>query len=297
MPTDDYPDRPMTAPMDFMPRPSAAFAAAFSEHLDTAIKAAKDSDDAAYRSSTPTANRPAIGAGRLGNECLRAIAYEFHRAPKDGDRGFSGRLYRIFDRGHWGEEAMARYLRLAGFTLLTENAAGKQFRYDIAQYEDGKGRVKGMIDGVITAGPAMLRLPDGSGFAMRYPLMWENKELGSKSWKKLEKGGLRAYGGDYFPQVQMGMFHLGLAENPALFTCKNADTQEIYAELIPADPAFIQASIDKAVRVIATADPEELPRVAAKAADFRCKFCDYAARCWREPKPATPEAGAWSFGQ
>lgn len=288
----------MTQMMDFTPRPSAAFAAAFEGHMDAAIKGKREADDKAYRDTSATMSRPAIGAGRLGNDCLRAIGYQFHRVPVDPGREFSGRLYRIFDRGHDGESRMADYLRLAGFTVLTENRHGRQFRYDIAPYEDGKGRVKGMADGVITAGPDFI-VGESGHYKMAYPCLWENKELGTKSFNKIMRGGLRAYGGDYFPQVQMGMFHLSLTDNPALFTVKNADTQDIYAELIPADPAAIQATIDKAVRVVETRDPEELPRVASKPTDFRCKFCDYAARCWAEKAPPKPEpvgAGGWSFG-
>lgn len=271
----------MTEPMNFAPKPSAAFSAAFEGLLDATIKGENEARDADYRARTPEAMRPAIGAGRLGNECLRAIAYQYHRTPTDPGREFSGRLYRIFARGHRAESAMPGYLRAAGFTILTENAAGRQFRYDLCKYEDGKGRIKGMIDGVITAGPEFLSLGTDY-FKLSYPMLWENKELGAKGFAKLKKLGLRGYGGDYFPQVQLGMFHLGLTDNPALFTVTSADTQEIYAELIPADAQAIQTAIDRGVRVIDTRDPEEMPRVAKNATDFRCKFCDFADRCWRE---------------
>lgn len=291
----------MSEQMDFRPRPSAAFAAAFEQFIDEAMTSAKAKADAEYRGNSTVMARPGLGAGRLGHDCLRKIAYEYHRTP--AERDFSGRLLRIFDRGHMHEAKMVEYLRLAGFTVLDKTAKGGQFRYDIAPYEDGKGRIKGFGDAVITAGPPFLLLGDHEqtcqAFQLRYPMLWENKELGDKSFKKLTKGGLRAYEGDYFPQVQMGMFHLGLTDNPALFTCKNADTQELYAELVPVDQAFLQETIDKSVRVIATRDPEEMPRVASKATDFRCKLCDYAERCWRQPDEFDVPAAnaAWSFGR
>lgn len=304
MATDNSNAEPMNDVMDFRPRPSAAFASAFSECLDRAIKEAREAKDAKYRATSDTVKRPGIGAGRLGNDCLRAIAYEYHRTPKDPGREFSGQLYRIFDRGHWGEASMAGYLRLLGFTLLTETAKGSQFRFDIMPYEDGKGRAKGFADGVVTAGPSLLTLGDPEqtcqAFRLSYPMLWENKELGNKSFGKLIKGGLRAYGGDYFPQTQLGMFRLGLTDNPALFTCKNADTQEVYAELIPPDPAFIQSVEDKLARIIPTTDPEQMDRIASKSTDFRCKMCDFPERCWRErerPQVDYGNAGEWSFGQ
>lgn len=254
--------------MDFTPAPHADFAAKFEALIDKAIKDKKEADDAEYKASAPDAMRPAIGAGRLGNECLRAIAYEYHRVPKE--REITGRLYRIFDRGHMMEDKMAEYLRLAGFTLLTVSAkTGKQFRYDVAKYEDGKGRIKGMIDGVITAAP--------EGFDLPCPANWENKELGNKSWSKLAKSGLKRYGGDYYPQVQMGMAYMELTHT--LFTAKNADTQEIYAEVVPLDAAEAQRISDRGSQVIATRFPEEMPRVSNDPCNFKCKFCDYTQRC------------------
>jgi hypothetical protein len=51
----------MNAPMDFMPRPSAAFAANFEQVIDRAMQA--------ENAAQPPRNY--IGASRLGEECLR----------------------------------------------------------------------------------------------------------------------------------------------------------------------------------------------------------------------------------
>ena len=72
-----------------------------------------------------------------------------------------------------------------------------------------------------------------------------------------------------------------LHEHPALFTAVNADTMEIYAELIPFDAGLAQRMSDRAVKVIqATEAGELLPRSFAQSSHFECKFCAWAERCW-----------------
>lgn len=276
-------------PMDFTPAATApsSFAEALDDHISHVMADAKNEERARYFADNEDARRPSIGAGRLGNECHRALGYEYHRVPVDDGREPSGKLHRIFDRGHDAEERMAQYLREAGFVLLTERSDGKQFRFDVVCYEDGKGRIKGMADGIITAGPEYI-----GRTKMQYPCLWENKELGSKSFNKIKKDGARKAKPEYFIQVQLNMAYLGLHENPALFTMKSADTQEIYGELIAHDPAATQIASDRGVQVVKSTDPEELPRIARERTDFRCKFCDYQERCWRAPEPVAPTAPA-----
>lgn len=266
----------MTASLDCTPRPSAAFAAAFEAVIDAAMQA----DNA---KQTP---RDYIGASRLGEECLRKLGYEFHRTPKDEGREFKGRTLRIFERGHDGEDRMAARLRLAGFSLVTHRPDGEQIGFSTAN-----GKIAGHLDGVVTAAP--------ESFAMACPSLWENKVLGEKSFNDLTKKGLRASKPVYFAQMQLYMAYLDLADNPGLFTAENANTGEIYSELVPFDRAAAQAASDKGVRVVTSANPEELPRISERSTDFRCKFCDYAARCHGQPeRPQVDYSGSqqWGFG-
>jgi hypothetical protein len=272
-------DSSHNGPMDFTPRPSAAFAAAFEQFIDAAMQA----ENAAQEP------RNYIGASRLGEECLRKLGYEFHRAPKDEGREFKGRTLRIFERGHTGEEAMIRRLKLAGFTMVTERQDGGQIGFATAN-----GKIAGHLDGVVTGGPDNI-----GGAPMRYPALWENKVLGEKSFSDLVKKGVRASKPVYFAQMQLYMAYLDLADNPGLFTAENGNTGEIYAELVAFDRAAAQEASDKGVRVVTSANPEELPRVTGRSTDFRCKFCDYFARCWLtvEPEPASERPTImWSIG-
>jgi hypothetical protein len=213
------------------------------------------------------AGRAYLGASRLGVACERALQYEYAQAPVDPGRETEGRMLRIFERGHLVEDCMAIWMRGAGFDLRTRNADGEQFGFSAAD-----GRLQGHIDGIITGGP--------DGFA--YPCLWENKCLGAKSWRDLEKNRLAISKPVYAAQVAIYQAYLELTERPALFTAVNADTMEIYTELVPFDGVLAQRMSDRAVRVItATEAGELLPRSFADQTHFECRMCAWQDRCWR----------------
>jgi hypothetical protein len=208
-----------------------------------------------------------LGASRLGVSCERALQYEFAQAPVDYGRETQGRILRIFERGHVNEDCMVAWLRAAGFDLLTHKTNGEQFGFSVVE-----GRLQGHIDGVFVGGP--------EGFS--YPALWENKCLGAKSWRDLEKHRLAVAKPVYAAQVAIYQAYLDLHEHPAIFTAVNADTMEIYAELVPFDAALAQRMSDRAAKVItATEVGELLPRSFSESTHFECKFCSWADRCWR----------------
>lgn len=211
--------------------------------------------------------RQYLGASRLGVACERALQFEYAKAPIDHGRDTPGRGLRIFDRGHVMEDCMVEWLRDAGFDLRTRDRGGEQFGFSVAD-----GRLQGHADGVIVGGP--------EGFA--YPCLWENKCLGGKSWRELEKHRLAVAKPVYAAQVALYQAYLELTEHPALFTAVNADTMEIYAELVPFDAALAQRMSDRAVKIITATDAGELlPRSFAESTHFECRMCAWQDRCWR----------------
>jgi hypothetical protein len=212
--------------------------------------------------------RSYLGASRLGVSCERALQYEFAKAPVDPGREHPGRLLRIFERGHRSEDSMIQWLRDAGFDLRTTKANGEQFGFAALD-----GRLAGHIDGVIVGGP--------DGF--KYPALWENKCLGSKSWRDLDKNKLAISKPIYHAQVVLYQAYLELHENPAIFTAVNADTMEIYTELVPFDAALAQRMSDRALKVIsATEAGELLVRAYQDPTHFECRMCAWQDRCWRQ---------------
>ena len=200
--------------------------------------------------------RTYLGASRLGVSCERALQYEFAKAPVDPGRE------------HLSEDSMIQWLRDAGFDLRTTKANGDQFGFSALD-----GRLAGHIDGVIVDGP--------DGF--KYPALWENKCLGSKSWRDLEKNKLAISKPIYHAQVVLYQAYLELHENPAVFTAVNADTMEIYTELVPFDAALAQRMSDRALKVISATDAGELlVRAYQDPTHFECRMCAWQDRCWRQ---------------
>lgn len=235
---------------------AATFSARFEALIDSGLQAREQQQK----------RRSYLGASRLGVSCERQLQYEYAQARVDPGREFSGRILRIFERGHRTEDALVGWLRAAGFMLKTEGKDGQQFGFSVAD-----GKLQGHCDGVFVGGP--------EGFA--YPALWEAKALGNKSWTELAKKGLAVSKPVYAAQVAIYQTYLGLYDNPAIFTAVNADSMEIYTELVPFDAALAQKMSDRAVRVItATEAGELLPRSFAQADHFECRFCSYAERCW-----------------
>ena len=247
--------------LDFNHRP------AFHELVTGFIDAALDAERVGQ---TP---RDYLGASRLGVACERALQYEYAGAPVDPGRGFSGRILRVFEVGHVLEDLAVRWLRMAGFELHNQKANGGQFGFSVAG-----GRIKGHVDGIITAAPPELGLS--------FPMLWECKTMADKHWKACAKSGVAFTKPVYAAQMATYQAYMegsipGISENPALFTAINKDTQEIWFELVPFDGGLAQRMSDRAVRVISATDAGEvLPRFSTTPTHQECRFCSWQERCW-----------------
>ncbi|HYN39948.1 MAG TPA: hypothetical protein VES39_11925, partial [Rhodospirillales bacterium] len=161
--------------------------------------------------------RDYLGASRIGEPCARRLVYEITRTPKDDGREFQARTLRIFDVGHQLEDLCVGWLHSAGFDVRTRNRSGGQFGFAIAD-----GRIRGHIDGAIVAGPDI---------GIRWPVLWEHKALGQKSWSDVVSRGVRTARPVYFAQVQLYMAYMQLPV--ALFTATNRDSLALYHEIVP----------------------------------------------------------------
>ncbi|MCP3942588.1 MAG: hypothetical protein GY710_14025 [Desulfobacteraceae bacterium] len=208
-----------------------------------------------------------LGGSRIGVECERALQYEFTKTSVDLDKDFSGRIIRVFARGHWVEEYMVEILKKSGFGLVSVDENGNQF-----EFEAHEGYVKGHCDGVFVSGP------DEFG---PYPRLWENKGLMQKYFLPIVKHGLEIKSPVYYGQCQYYMKKFNLTENPALFSVVNMNTMEIYWEELPFNSGFFDMLDAKAARIIAACWAGELlPRMSQKADFFKCKQCNWHDRCF-----------------
>src|SRR5690606_33367782 len=121
----------------------------------------------------------------------------------------------------------------------------------------------------------------GGPDVLQYPCLWETKSVGAKTYRAIERDGLRKARPAYYAQVAVYQAYLGLTDNPAVFTVFNLDSGERLHLLIPFDAEEAQRTTDHAVRIIKATDAGELlPRPFAKADHFECKWCPFAKRCW-----------------
>lgn len=208
-----------------------------------------------------------LGASRVGVECERALQYEFMRVPKDHGKHFPGRILRVFERGHWVESAMIRWLQIAGFGILPLDKSGKQFGF-----ESHDGVVAGHNDGVFISGP------DEFG---PWPRLWECKGIQDKDWKALEKEKLKNKYPVYYAQIQFYMEKFNLKDHPALFSAVNANDMDIYWEKIPFVPEYYNMLDLKANRIIQSCrEGLLLARISSDPSLFKCKWCSWTERCY-----------------
>jgi hypothetical protein len=211
------------------------------------------------------ARREYVGASGIGGSCERAIQFEFAGAPREKD--FPPATLRKFDIGHHFEELSRFWFTDAGFKLVQHNQRTGAL-YGFSQLD---GAFKGHPDGVFIDGPDVLK----------YPALWEHKAVGAKTFREIDKHGLKKARPTYYAQVAIYQAYLGLTENPAVFTITNTDGGEQLHLSIPFDAEEAQRASDRAVRIVnATRAGDLLPRPFASADYFECKFCAFAGRCW-----------------
>lgn len=301
--------------MDFAPDPNARLSRALNRLIDEALEAEN-------AQQTP---RDYLGGSRLGEECLRRLAYDMQddrrtleqiAALKKLEGGaddvsvylarrgsaFEGKALRRFAIGHWHEDETARWLRLAGFDLKTHGRDGRQFGFSVLGPETGATNsahggkehhhLKGHIDGALVDGPAEL-----GGVALPYPLLWEHKIMKAKKWTEFANKGVAVSHPHYVAQCQVYMLQMELGA--CLFTGLNTDTSEIRCELLTLDPEAATRYVARGMSVLEAERPEALPRITMVPEDYRCKFCRWQKECWAAvatpaPAPAAqPDQPAW----
>lgn len=225
-------------------------------------------DSALLKRERESPARDYLGGSTWGEPCARKLAFGWHGVPTDKTDKFPPRILRIFEMGHDSEPRVAEHLRLAGFKLLTETADGEQFGFTALG-----GKLKGHCDGIIVSGP--LDLP--------YPIVWENKAVGAGIWKAVTKDGLKVGKPVYYGQIQTYCAYIELPDgqvlNGGLFTMINRETGEIHDEFVPFDGVKAQDLSDRAVAVVESGKPEDLPRISDRADWWECSFCDYRKHC------------------
>jgi hypothetical protein len=237
-----------------------------------------------YVAKRKDAHRPYLGGSQIGNECARALWYQFRWMDA---ATFEGRHLRLFETGDREEGRLVENLRAVGVTVWDRDPdTGKQIRFTACD-----GHFALSLDGV------------GEGFKeSSQPHTLEFKTANDKSFKALEKDGLEKANPIYWAQCQIGMHLSGLQRCAFIAVNKNDDS--IYMERVKYDAAVGIQLVAKAESIIFADKPPA--KLNNDPSFYLCRFCDYKHVC-HEGKPplvncrtcahATPERGgdgAWS---
>lgn len=201
--------------------------------------------------------RTHLGASLIGRECSRELWYTFRWTTVTKHEG---RILRLFNRGHLEEPRFVALLRMIGCTVWQYDEFGKQFRMGAHG-----GHFGGSLDGVALGVPD---LPDR-------PLLTEFKTHNDKSFKKLEKEGVRSAKFEHFIQQQMYMGAYGLTGSLYLATNKNDD--DLYGEIVSFDREMYDRHQERGCQIVRAMLPPK--RVSNTPGWLKCKFCDHRLVC------------------
>ena len=209
------------------------------------------------KASVDESPREHLGASQVGKSCDRAIWYGFRWIARED---FSGRMLRLFRRGHLEEEHLINDLRNAGMVIEQINPiTKKQLAFD-------DGFFKGSCDGIILSG-----VPE----APNKKHILEIKTASAKSFASMVKEGVAKSKPEHFAQMQvyMGKFDI----DRALYVMVNKDTDDIYTERVRFDKSIYEALCARAHRIIKS---DRIPEpVSVDPSWYECKFCSAHANC------------------
>lgn len=221
--------------------------------------------EATVRQRAEDWRRPHLGASIIGRSCERQIWYAFRwaKAPEH-----SGRMLRLFQRGHREEDVFVELLRLIGVEVHTvDPATGRQF--SVSAHGDHFG---GSMDG---AAVGLVEAP------RRWHLL-EFKTSGDKAFAELVKLGVEQAKPEHYAQMQVYMHLAGLER--AYYMAVNKNNDAIHAERVHYHRQTAERLLERAERIIYAQTPP--PRLSDDPEWYECQFCDYRTICHDRMPPS-----------
>jgi hypothetical protein len=217
---------------------------------------------AAYEAAAERDERTYLGASAMGNECDRALWYQFRWAAEPEQ--FDGRKLRLFEAGHREEARMVADLIKAGVTVQElDPETGRQWGVVALN-----GHFRGHMDG------------QAWGFAEApvVPHLIEMKTHNEKSFKDLVAKGVALSKPAHMIQMQIYM-HLAWLTR-AFYMAHNKNTDELYTERVAYDPVQSAQIMARAERIINSAEPPpKLHENPQSKMAFVCGWCPSFGIC------------------
>jgi len=235
-------------------------------------------------------HRNHLGASLIGDACDRRLWYHWRWVmfPR-----FSGRMQRLFNRGHKEEARFIEWLRDIGFSIWEGTDDGKQFRVSMVE-----GHFGGSLDGIGIA-PAIEK------YALLYqigPFLTEYKTHNDKSFDKLKKDGVIKSKPRHY--AQMCTYGRKYGYRYAIYCAVNKNDDELRIEIVELNWDIGTELERKAEQVITAQTPPK--RLSEYPTHIECKFCDFKDICHkgapyevncRSCEFATPvQGGQWHCG-
>lgn len=201
-----------------------------------------------------------LGASLIGRECERMLWYGFRWAK---EVVHTGRLYRLFNRGHREEARFVEWLTGIGFTVQELNPeTGKQWRVSALH-----GHYGGSCDGVAYL-PARYDYP--------HKLLTEYKTNGTGAgFNKVVEKGVTLAKPDHFAQQSTYGRYMGIEYS--LYGNINKNDDSLHIEIVKLDHKYAEDLERKAFRIVSA---QTAPRRISDARQFTaCAICDYVDVC------------------
>lgn len=258
--------------------------AAYRQHLGQVLPHIHD----AYRGEQDNGFRSHLGASVLGGECDRALWYGWRWYTRSS---FSGKMLRLFNRGHLEEGRFIALLLTCGIKIYQQDEHGKQFKISHLL-----GHVGGSGDGVLVGIPD---LDVGIAALGEFKTHGEKsfKELAGDNWNKFLEftfgdaedptpqlftgTGVKEAKFEHYVQMQLYMYKMGLTI--ALYVACNKNTDEIYCELVPLDIPCAEMMLARGERIVRAEHPPA--KISNSPGFWRCKFCPHLAPCQLKAVP------------
>lgn len=203
--------------------------------------------------------RSHFGVSTSGRPCSRSLWYNWRWV---GLKTFSGRMLRLFNRGHLEEARFVAMMRAAGITLYQSDENQKQFRIEMFG-----GHYGSAIDGVA------IGIPDLPDPEMR--CLAEFKTHNDKSFQKLVREGVQKSKPEHYAQMVQYVDYWEL--DAALYLAVNKNDDTLYGELIPPSSGEAKFYRDRSQKIIFA--PKIPPKFSESPDQFECRFCDHKMMC------------------
>lgn len=198
-----------------------------------------------------------LGLSEIGHECARRVFLDWRFA---GYQNFSGRMYRLFNRGQREEEWLVYWLRCAGYEVMdVDPKTGQQFEFTLHN-----GHVVGHCDGYIKVGPHW--------FILEFKTHNERSFLATKRANNLSISKPKHY-----CQCQAYMAADGRVEG-TLYFAVNKNDDAIHVEFVEPDSETVQWLDERIMELVTT---KAIPgRVSETPSYWVCQMCHYCGYCF-----------------